>query len=454
MALCLVAGQALVSAAAANTFHPNRLGDHIPDGNCNHADCTLREAVIRANNSPGTADTIVLQAGKTYRLSIPGLSEQMAQQGDLDINSPITIKSSGQKLATIKQTAPDRVFESGVLVPANVRLVRLGMTGGNGGLDNGHANGGAILNAAGNLNVLRSLASGNTAAGSDLGEGGGGVASKGTGTTRIIRSSIRGNHAQDGGGVEAGDDLLVVKRSRIAGNNATGAGGGVDTARDVRIDRSTIAGNQSGSYGGGLRMDGMNLGANVTNSTISGNQAGNRGGGINIGGTLDLINDTIAGNSTTREGGGIVAISGTTNLRSVTVARNRADSANVSASIDGGGVAIGEPALAAIDVRNSLIVLNRGHDAAIDDCGSETYTSFGHNITTTGSTCSGFSQPGDIQTAAPKIGQLGSFGGPTRTVPLFSGSTAIGHSGSNAPPRDQRGVKRDAHPDTGAFERR
>jgi hypothetical protein len=39
------------------------------------------------------------------------------------------------------------------------------------------------------------------------------------------------------------------------------------------------------------------------------------------------------------------------------------------------------------------------------------------------------------------------------TVALLKGSKAIDHVGSGAPSHDQRGVKRDKHPDIGAFER-
>src|SRR5437870_8829452 len=45
--------------------------------------CTLRAAIMEANQLPG-AHTVTLPAG-TYRLTIPGTSEQYALTGDLDI---------------------------------------------------------------------------------------------------------------------------------------------------------------------------------------------------------------------------------------------------------------------------------------------------------------------------------------------------------------------------------
>jgi hypothetical protein len=55
--------------------------------------------------------------------------------------------------------------------------------------------------------------------------------------------------------------------------------------------------------------------------------------------------------------------------------------------------------------------------------------------------------------ANPKIGVLKSHGGPTQTIALLKGSPAIGRAGQTAPSRDQRGHRRDRHPDIGAFER-
>jgi hypothetical protein len=436
---------ALGSPAAADTYAPNRLGDHAPNG-CNAADCTLREAVIRANSHAG-ADTVVLQGGKTYSLLIPGLSEDHAQMGDLDLNSAMTIRSSNAtKLATVKQ-APDtdRVFDTCVLGPAKVRFEGLRITGGNGGAESAFSRGGGILNSGCTLTLLRSNVVGNRAdeGNPGLGAGGGGIASKsliGPATVRIIRSTVADNDAVQGGGVLS-ESGLVVDRSTIADNRAK-LGAGV-----------TQRGNTSNS---------------ISNSTISANRAsdpgntilnGGSGGGVFVtgpmGAQLALRNDTIAANRATGYGGGIFQISNytTTRLVNVTLARNRADSDN-SGGGEGGGISRVNPGKPAIG--NSLLVNNRGTDGEIRDCDFDDFHSLGHNILTSGlDICDGFNASGDLRhVASPGIGPLGSNGGPTQTIPLLAGSPAIGHSGQNAPFRDQRGVKRDTHPDTGAFERR
>jgi len=65
---------------------------------------------------------------------------------------------------------------------------------------------------------------------------------------------------------------------------------------------------------------------------------------------------------------------------------------------------------------------------------------------------------GDLPNTNPKLGLLGSYGGPTRTHPLLEGSPAINHrparcdSGSGKLSRDQRNFPRDGECDTGAFE--
>src|SRR6188472_2705329 len=74
----------LSGSAAAATYTPNKLNDHAPNG-CTHSDCTLREAITKANNHPGP-DTSVLKGGKTYNLSLANVAgeEDANATGDLD----------------------------------------------------------------------------------------------------------------------------------------------------------------------------------------------------------------------------------------------------------------------------------------------------------------------------------------------------------------------------------
>jgi hypothetical protein len=67
-------------------------------------------------------------------------------------------------------------------------------------------------------------------------------------------------------------------------------------------------------------------------------------------------------------------------------------------------------------------------------------------------------QATDKRNVAPKLGSLGSNGGPTHTIPLLAGSPALSAipAAQCAVPRDQRGVKGPQGPrcDIGAFERK
>src|SRR5262245_55588245 len=69
-------------------------------------DCSLRGAIITANGNAG-ADTINLQAGATYTLSITSTCENLAADGDLDITDTLTINGND---ATIDGADIDRIF--------------------------------------------------------------------------------------------------------------------------------------------------------------------------------------------------------------------------------------------------------------------------------------------------------------------------------------------------------
>jgi len=195
----------------------------------------------------------------------------------------------------------------------------------------------------------------------------------------------------------------------------------------------------------------------VAESTISGNHSSTDGGGIfaNDALTLKLTNSTVTRNEAAGNGGGIAA-AGTSSVRlnAVTVARNVADSDANGGGL-GGGLYQGNGAT--VRVANSLLALNQVNFILQTglDCHNATdpFDSGGHNLLTNDSDCDGFDAPGDSVNPAPKIAQLADNGGPTKTIALKAGSPAIGHAGGSAPSHDQRGHKRDKHPDIGAFER-
>src|SRR6476469_5416648 len=79
-------------ASAAQMFDPTRTDDPSPIM-CGGS-CSLREAVTAATGTPGP-DTIQLQGGQTYTLSIPLSSGGGVLNGDLDISDDVTIETVG-----------------------------------------------------------------------------------------------------------------------------------------------------------------------------------------------------------------------------------------------------------------------------------------------------------------------------------------------------------------------
>ena len=110
------------------------------------------------------------------------------------------------------------------------------------------------------------------------------------------------------------------------------------------------------------------------------NGAAPGGGGIATNSNLTISNSTVSGNGTNGVGGGV----------------------------DAGGTA---------EIQNSILANNTGGNCF----GSQ--TSDGYNLSSD-NTCN-FSNSGDRNNLNPMLGTLGSYGGPTQTIPLLTGSPAI-----------------------------
>jgi CSLREA domain-containing protein len=389
-AAALLALFATVPVAAAKTYAPNKFKDHVADG-CSAHDCTLREAVIAANHHSGR-DTIVLKEKGPYFLQlIPGGMDG-EKTGDLNINDPVVIEHNGGGLATIDANQVDRaIFQKTATTPEQyTKLSRIAVK-------NGQTNG-----------------------------FGGGI-QLGNGLLGLDHSTVSGNQAGlDGGGIYASSGELTLTDSTISGNQADGTGGGVWSTTKTVIKGSTLSGNQA-----------------LTTVSTSG------GGGLFFSGPrLKMTNDTVAMNRATSGGGGIDS-SGPATVNEVTVTANMSDSDNVDGGPAGGVFAHSEFAIA-----NSIIEGNSvGSSGSAPDCRGM-FTSGGYNLVNATAGCFGFEAQGDIYAPDPMLGGLKKNGGPTKTVALKTGSPAIGAaSEESSEHRDQRGFSRDAHPDTGAFER-
>ena len=457
--------------AAGKTFEVTRHNDPVP-GKCKPDDCSLREALIAANQRDGK-DVVLLPDRARYSLirpnAAPLVDEDGSAEGDLDTTGPVTLRHPGKGKATVDGNNVDRVLE----VQAPTAIQRLKITGGGNvsqdaprtGLRTSLAGSGGGIESHDRLTLKRSAVSGNLGA-----DRGGGINVEPSfepgadpASVRVVRSRVAGNRTTDGtgGGIEAFDSRVTIVRSKIVANRPDNAGGGVALSGGsvLRMSRTTVSGNRAGAGVGGVYL--FEASGSIKASTISGNSTApdSSVGGVTLQSfgppsTLAITNSTIAGNSAGEGGGGVSAVGpqAAISLRNVTVARNDGDSSGDGG--DGGGGLLQENN-ATFSVVNSLIALNRAGPSP-DDCAGVFASGGGNLLTTIPPTCEGIDPDvgGDFLRPTPKIGQLKRNGGPTKTIALKRGSPAINKAvSSEAPKRDQRGVRR-KNPDIGAFERR
>jgi CSLREA domain-containing protein len=399
MTLMVVALPATPAFAASITVNTT------VDENANNASCSLREAIIAANNNAtyngctytgsDPDDVITLTSGLTYTLSIVGNG---ATEGDLDVGNPLgtsgnlTIQASGSTNAIIDANDINRVIELDSPTPISLTLNHITITNGN------SPDGGGIY-AMGNhtLNLMDSTVSSNVATGAD--NCGAGIYDVDDGHINIVNSTIADNTCtgtgSDGGGIfKGGGGSLIVSNSTFYNNSVTDNGGGVRvvmTSGTATITNSTFVNNVAGSKGGGLQVN--NGSVTVEFSTFSGNAA-------------NTVNPS-AGGAIQADGGSVSV------LRSIL--------ANSTAGKDCDQLSPGT-----VTITNSLVEDN-------SDC--------------TGSITS---------SADPGLGALSDNGGPTQTMAIAPSSPAFDAAltcASNT--TDQRGVSRpqSSHCDIGAYER-
>ena len=170
--------------------------DDTSDGNCD-SDCSLREAVIAANTTPGE-DTIIIPSG-VYSLTMAGTNENNSLTGDLDIKDNLYINGAGATLTIISGGELDRVFQ---IITGTTVLIS-GTTISNGREVN---TGGGIYNS-GTLTLMNSLLTNN-------GAGLGGGLYNNLGTVTLINVSVYENAGYTGGGgIYNNGGTIILKNS-------------------------------------------------------------------------------------------------------------------------------------------------------------------------------------------------------------------------------------------------
>jgi len=462
---------ALPPASSAAVFVVTKATDS-NDGACD-ADCSLREAILAANQLQDPTNRIDLAAG-TYRLSIPrngarfGNSPGTGADGNLVVTRTLTIAGAGRDVTIIdarpspEVAGVDRVL--GVVNTGNLTISGVTITGGRTAAS---GQGGGILVLGGALAISDSRVIGNAAL-----AGGGGIAL--------------------GGGVNPPASAAITRceiAENVSGSAALGAQGGglLNIQATMTVVESTVRDNTAlFSTGGGImNIDSQNRPnpaalLTVQRSTIAGNLAGDpdhlslfegAGGGIyNSGGLLRLTNSTVTENEAvptfspgfgpvpnTGRGGGVAHklllgddVDDGTFIVNSTIAYNTA----LTGSQLYGGYDSQEvrPAF----IANTLIVggagatpncATQGGEPALESVG-------GGNLSSDASPC-GLDQAGDqAGVADPGLAAgLADNGGPTLTIALLDGSPAIGAGYvPSCPARDQRGATRRSPCDSGAVE--
>jgi CSLREA domain-containing protein len=439
--LALAASLLPAASASAAVISPNVF----TDDNTTNGNCTLREAIIAANQDAAVdqcpagsgADTIQLGVG-TYTLGIPG-EEEAAAQGDLDVTRDLTINGSGRAATIIDGSGTvtaDRVFEIDPVFPGTGPTV-----------------------------VLSSL----TIRGGKINPGGGGgIFNDNQGKLTLQDVLVTGNEGEIAAGIFNQDDsILTLTNSVVSNNTAPDLGGGIAiwNSSVATITDSTISGNSTGQFGGGIQIWNETT-LTLRDSTVSGNSAAGDGGGIAVWNdpNITVANSTISGNTSRSSGGGIYAQeTAAITLANATVTANTADSDSAGDPGEGGGLAVGFDPGGILHLRNSIVAGNSDPTSEPDCYG--TISSQGYNLVgqvspgcdlsaTTGDQTGTTGSPLD-----PKLGPLADNGGPTSTHSLLQGSPAIdagnpaapGSGGNACEGFDQRGAPRNC--DIGAYER-
>ena len=329
--------------------------------------------------------------------------------------------------------------------------------------------GGGVYNAStGTVNINNCTLSNNESFGSSA--GGGAVYNATTGTVNINNSLITRSYVQNQGGAIYNNTGTVTISSSTLTENYTGhPPGAYSSARggavfsylgSLNVLNSTFSYNTSGN-GGAIYSSGSAM--TITRSTLNANFADTSGfeqggGGIFIeGGTVNIVNSTLSGNGVLTfyggGGGAILADQGTLNLTNSTVANNSV----FGRETEGGG---GVLAYAAVHVKNTIIALNSAQASpGYSQSGAPgpdvqgVFSSSGFNLIGKKDGSTGFTAATDKKGTVtsplnPGLDPKGlrNNGGPTQTIALVSGSSAIDKGTSAALTgtltTDQRGLAR------------
>jgi hypothetical protein len=396
--------------------------------------CTLREAILSANNDLGFASCAAGSGADRIEFALASGSKITLATELAEIKGNLEIVGPGAGALTVSGNNVARTFNVG-----GPNTVISGLTISEGF---GTFGGGLSVASAGQLELRQVVVKDSEA----LVNGGGSAFAVGgginnSGSLKLVETTVEGNvarssgatgaNAPSGGGISSGNEhsVLVLERSTVRGNESVGAGvggasstnangGGISNTGSLTLVASTVSGNLAKGSGGGSSNSATgggiadanaptSLRVTIERSTIAGNTASASGtgastqaGGISFyAGLGNLVSSsTIAGNSAAN--GANVQVSGVTQVRSTIIAK----------PLVGGSC-------------------------------SAALTSLGYNLEET--TGCGLTQPTDQHSVNPLLGALAANGGATQTMALAQGSPALDRGLAPAgEAADQRGLRR------------
>jgi hypothetical protein len=363
VATAAIAGPVLASLAIT----PAALAATVP--------CSASSLIAAIKTANAASGTVTLTSGCVYTLTTRNNTTN-GGNGLPVITTKVTVHGNG---ATISRSTAAGIPSFRIFDVASTGSLTFGsLTLSHGLANNGIEGGGAII-SQGTLSITGSIFDNNSAP-ALKGTSGGAIDNKGV--LKLATSTFNGNSGQEGGGV-FNELTATITDSTFTNNTATVYGGGalVSAAGTTTVTGDTFTGN-TGPGGGAIDNDSI---VNVKDSTFYNNTAGTNGGGAVVNfGTATIMTSTLSGN-TSPFGADVLNFTGFT--------------MSIGMSIIAGG-------------------LNGSN------CGGESpITDLGYNIDT-GSSC-GFSAVGSLSNTQPRLDDIATNGGPTRTMALPAGSPAI-----------------------------
>ena len=457
---------ALAINASAATITVNSGADVI---NADDDQCTLREAIIAANDNsdsgqgsdecaagdPGE-DTITFSGPSGVTIGgnpLPEITEALVIEGPFDEDFEIFGDFTG---SLMRASAP--------LTINGLALFRAGGAGG----------------TAINMTAPASLTLSNCRiSDTDSQNGGGGIVFRGgAGTTRLdIDSCVLDDNTVTN--ASAGAIKVIATEGpaevQISNSTFTGNSGGNGAALflflpsqfddgqpiDVEIERSTFFNNASSDDGGAIHSASAAHTIRILDSTFESNSAAGTAGAVfSSGPSVQITNSTFHGNAADESGGAlwvVHALPNTATIASSTITGN-------TANLDGGNGRGGGVAGQAQDIRlrNTVIAENSAPGGSGPDCADQP-VSDGYNLIGAVNDCTFGAITGDqtgnlASPLSPVLGPMADNGGPTRTrlpqpsSPLLDAGNPGGCTGADGTTltTDQRGEVRVADGGLGA----